>query len=147
MNTERFNFRVAQKQTDGTYKRYNVTSLGWNARGMYVKTMIPANDTINIVELYIDGDNAILEQCTGVKDHEKNLIYENDIVDMYIPQEDAHRKCFVEYKEDEGTVQWVCCYLEGSRKHRTFGGSFEITAEYLDGSYCRVVGKLNEVAE
>lgn len=89
-------------------------------------------------------ENAVIEQCTGLTDRHNKLIYENDVVNMYIPYEDNHRKCVVQYVIDEGTAQWLAVYLEGSRKHQSFGKPFEITSEYLDGSYCTVIGNIHD---
>ena len=86
-----------------------------------------------------------IEQCTGVKDHTGKLIFEGDVVRMYIPCEDKHRICVVEYQIDEDdTAQWLCRYLDGKRKHNTFGSTIEITAEYLSGSYCEIIGNIHE---
>jgi uncharacterized phage protein (TIGR01671 family) len=85
------------------------------------------------------------EYCTGLLDKNGKLIYEGDVVDMYIPQEDARRKCVVEYVIDSGTAQWVCRYIEGKRMHRIFGLSFAITGEPLNGDYCKIIGNIHEM--
>ena len=86
-----------------------------------------------------------IEQCTGVKDHQKTYIYEGDVVRMYIPCEDNHRLCVVEYQiDEEDTAQWLCRYLDGKRKHNTFGSTIEISAEYLSGAYCEIVGTIHD---
>lgn len=84
------------------------------------------------------------ERCTGLTDHHNKLIYENDVVNMYIPYEDNHRKCVVRYVIDEGTAQWLAVYLEGKRPHCSMGICYDITSEYLDGSYCTVIGNIHD---
>lgn len=86
----------------------------------------------------------IIEQCTGLTDRHNKLIYENDVVNMYIPYEDNHRKCVVRYVIDEGTAQWLAVYLEGKRPHCSMGICYDITSEYLDGSYCTVIGNIHD---
>lgn len=85
-----------------------------------------------------------IEQCTGLTDRHNKLIYENDVVNMYIPYEDNHRKCVVRYVIDEGTAQWLAVYLEGKRPHCSMGICYDITSEYLDGSYCTVIGNIHD---
>lgn len=86
----------------------------------------------------------IVERCTGLKDVNGKLIFEGDVVNMYIPCEDNYRKCVVQYVIDEGTAQWLAVYLEGRRYHMLLGIVYDITAEYLDGSYCTVIGNIHD---
>ena len=144
--TSKNQFRVAIRQKDGTYKRSRVLALFWKATALSARVSLPVGENEFLVtEIAIDGENAFLEQATGAMDHRNNMIFEGDVVNMYIPCEDAHRKCKVEYVIDTGsTAQWVCRYLEGSRKHQFFGTPMEITTEYLDGSYCEITGEYHD---
>ena len=144
--TAKNQFRVAIRQKDGTYKRTRVHALFWKGTGLSARVSLSvSNNEFLITEIAIDGENAFLEQATGVMDSKGKMIFQGDVVNMYIPCEDAHRKCKVEYVIDTGsTAQWVCRYLEGSRKHQLFGTPMEITTEYLDGSYCEITGEYHD---
>jgi uncharacterized phage protein (TIGR01671 family) len=96
---------------------------------------------------YCNGEHPedfTIEQCTGLTDRHNKLIYENDVVNMYIPYEDKHRKCVVRYCIDEGTAQWLAVYLEGKRPHCSMGICYDIASKYLDGSYCTVIGNIHD---
>lgn len=132
MNTDRFKFRIWSEKLKRYYWNYAI-----NVDGDLVHWMSDHKEEDV-------GEKLIREKCTGLRDKNGKLIYEGDIVDMYIPQEDAHRKCVVEYVIDSGTAQWVCRYIEGKRRHSTFGLSFAITGEFLDGNYCKIIGNIHD---
>lgn len=148
MNTDQIQFRVAIRQKDGTYKRSRVLALFWKATALTARVSLQISDNeFAIIEVAMDGENAFPEQATGVLDRKGNMIFAGDIVNMYIPCEDAFRKCRVEYvceDKNSSTAQWVCRYLEGSRQHQFFGNPMEITTEYLDGSYCEITGEYHD---
>jgi uncharacterized phage protein (TIGR01671 family) len=143
MNTDRFKFRV----WDENHERYvNAFSDAYNRIWRWY--IDPDGNLIGVDEENIDRqqdqNNFTIEQCTGLHDRNSKLIYEGDIVSMYIHCEDAHRKCVVEYCIDCDTAQWICRYLDGSRKHQFFGNPFDITTEYLDGSLCEIIGNIHD---
>jgi uncharacterized phage protein (TIGR01671 family) len=139
MNTDRFKFRAWYKKPDGKYEMiYDIQASYDNlAGGMGSAYHFNFQDIIN-------DENAVIEQCTGLTDRHNKLIYENDVVNVYIPYEDNHRKCVVQYVIDEGTAQWLAVYLEGKRPHCSMGICYDITSEYLDGSYCTVIGNIHD---
>ena len=145
MENDCFNFRVAVKQENDCFKRYAVYYMSFYGEGE-----ILAFYKLGVFDYscWIDGEKAILEQSAGVKDRNGKLIFEGDVVDVYIPIEDSHRKCVVEHVIDGGTAQWVCRYLDGGKRlHRTWGEPLEITAEYLDGDYCSIIGCIHGEGE
>ena len=102
---------MAIRQKDGTYKRYRVLALFWNATALLARVSLSvSNNEFLITEIAIDGENAFLEQATGVMDSKGKMIFQGDVVNMYIPCEDAYRKCKVEYvceDKNSSTAQWV----------------------------------------
>lgn len=145
MNTDRFKYRVAIRQDNGTFKVCDVGIIWFMCDKIIVEYSYVADANHGkLGRAVIDGENAILLQCTGLTDKNGRLIYENDVVNMYIYCEDAHRKCVVEYCIDVGTAQWICRYLDGSRKHQFFGNPFDITTEYLDGFLCEIIGNIHD---
>lgn len=84
-----------------------------------------------------DNPDYIIEQCTGLKDRNGNLIFEGDVVDYYSPMADEHYQGVVTFDDDEHTASGY--YIKGGRV-----GKFD---SYLDGSYCRIIGNIHEGEE
>lgn len=82
MNTDRFKLRVAIRQEDGSYKLFPVTCICYQPNGDitvdYKDPALPYGGDVKI-----DGENAILEQCTGLTDKNGKLIFEGDVVRYY----------------------------------------------------------------
>lgn len=73
MNKDRFNFRI----WDNRRKRYMGHS--------------PCVELIDetISHLYLDEEDKVIEQCTGVRDKNGNLVFEGDILHFHIELDDG----------------------------------------------------------
>ncbi len=81
---DRFKFRVAIKQPDGTYKRYPVEDMLF-CNPISAVYRDGSKEFPYGRDVEIDGDKAILEQCTGSPDKNKELIYDGHIVLANMP--------------------------------------------------------------
>lgn len=143
---DRFNFRVAIRQKDGTYKRYGVISLGWDARGLYARVAIPHKENeFYLHDIVIDGENAILEQCTGLKDKNGKLIFEGDIVMCQVPGAYYSVKAVVEFVTPGGNIaEWRCRYLDYFHRIYTSKAISGCTAQELRANACEIIGNIHE---
>ena len=145
MNTDRLKFRVFDKKNEEYVPEGDMCD---------VHCLLHRDGTLDCGISFDDGyagsidwikdEDAVIEQCTGLTDKNGKLIFENDVVNVYIPYEDEHRKSVVQYVIDEGTAQWLAVYLEGKRSHCSIGIAYDITSEYLDGGYCEIIGNIHE---
>jgi len=133
MNNDRFKFRVAIKQQDGSFNRLDVRGIKFRASGFTVD--VRENRCMTIYE--VDGENVILEQCTGLKDQSGKLIFEGDVVDYYCPMADDHYQGVVTFDDNETTASGY--YIKGNRE-----GKYD---SYLDGSHCRIIGNVHQVED
>ena len=100
MNRPHFKYRVAIRQEDGSYKRFEVSTIAFRADKIIVEYSYVADANHGKVgSVVVDGRTAILEQCTGILDNTGADIYEHDIL------RDTRNKR--EYK-----VDWVGCTAE-----------------------------------
>lgn len=81
MDMDRFKFRVAIKQQDGTYKLYRVDQVNYYLHGPEVTYVVPVPEgsSDRYIKVPITGDSTILMQCTGYRDKNDKLIFESDI--------------------------------------------------------------------
>lgn len=100
MNMDRFKFRVAIKQEDGTCTRHECvkTIIEW---GIYIRCRYSTPNKTHVID--VDGVNVILEQCTGQPDENKKLIFENDRMAFTVFD------CYDNETQYVGIVEWIGC--------------------------------------
>lgn len=76
LNRSAFKYRVAIRQEDGSYKRFEVSTIAFRA----AKVIVEYSYHGKFGSVDVDGNNAILEQCTGIRDNTGVAIYEHDIL-------------------------------------------------------------------
>ena len=120
MNNDRLKFRLAVKQ-GLEWKIYDILEIQYKLDGTIWVRVIRQTETVIFTACFqVDGENAILEQCTGLRDKDCNLIYEGDVLRV----EDDDGVCNRKERIDTGigTVEWVdeLWYIAGDIRHCLF---------------------------
>ena len=112
---DRFKFRVWNKNT------HSFTTGGAIKDGGLCFAYVVGEEELEI-KLGEDQENYIIEQCTGLKDKNGNLIYENDRVGFYVYGQDE------EWHAQQGTVIWYnsCWGIETSSRFIQFENELTI---------------------
>lgn len=99
MNTDRFKFRVWDNDISA-YRQTGTVQLCSTGEPLII------NGDMHPESI----DNVAIEQCTGLRDKNGQLIYEGDVVLVYDVLSDAYNRCVVRWEEAAGMFFGV--YLE-----------------------------------
>lgn len=81
INRPNFKYRVAIRQDDGSYKRFEVSTIALRADKIIVEySYVVDTNHGKIGSVVVDSRTVILEQCTGILDNTGVAIYEHDIL-------------------------------------------------------------------
>lgn len=135
MGNSRFKFRVWENNTRNCYLKDEKTAIIGDGDLIY-------GDMItNAMQLAYgeDNPNIIVEQSTGLRDKNGNLIYENDRVGFYVYGQDK------EWHAQQGTVIWYnsCWGIETSSRFIQFENELTIK----NPKDIEIIGNIHKQAE
>lgn len=129
---DRYKYRVAVKQ--GTeWLIYDVINILYKPDGtIWVQVSRKTETAIFTAWFQVDGENAILEQCTGLKDKNGKLIYEGDVV-----------KCDIDFVPDGrvGLTRTVI-FKDGAFQLSSTDGGFYFIMGFHN---IEIIGNIHEV--
>jgi hypothetical protein len=115
MNKEKIKYRVAIKQSDGSYKRCEVASMLWRCDYLIVEYSYQKDVNHGIIgKVKVDNKSVILERGVGIVDKHGNDIFEGDCVRYFNESDNTLHYGVVEWCDGKGTTsgQWLACGYE-----------------------------------
>lgn len=137
MNTDRFKFRVFY---GGDYSITPYCTIDMNGK-VWLDTSIMRGDGLGDFDTDIIDitDKCTVEQCTGLKDKNGDLIYEGDRVGFYVYGQDE------EWHGQHGTVIWYLSSWGAETSSRFV--SFESAFPMCNPQNIEIIGNVHEQAE